>query len=135
MPTIEDFESKIIKTGNCWEWTGYIKSNGYGQLTQNGKTVLSHRVIYELYKGEIPHGLDLDHLCRNRKCVNPNHLEPVTRKENLMRGVGLTSQNLKKTHCPKGHEYNGVNLYRDTKNFRRCRECNRITQYNWRMNK
>ena len=135
MPTIEDFEYKIIKTGNCWEWKGYIKSNGYGQFYKNGKTVLAHRATYEQNKGKIPGGFDLDHLCRNRGCVNPDHLEVVTRKENLVRGVGLIAQNVKKTHCPKGHEYSGDNLYYDTKNCRRCRECNRITQVNWRLSK
>lgn len=70
----------------CWTHTGYVMPNGYGQVRVAGKTMLVHRAAYEILVGPIPAGLDLDHLCRNRACYNPDHLEPVTRKENLRRG-------------------------------------------------
>lgn len=76
-----------ITFGDCWEWSGsVIKSTGYGQVWADGTNHLAHRVVYELLIGPIPEGLQLDHLCRNRRCVNPEHLEPVTGKENIRRG-------------------------------------------------
>lgn len=76
-----------IQKGDCWEWTGALfQGTGYGQVWADGTTRLAHRVVYELLVGPIPVGLDLDHLCRNRSCVNPAHLEPVTRRVNVQRG-------------------------------------------------
>jgi len=94
--------------GQCIEWQGYILANGYGQIhlrKGKGGKVQAHRYVYEKAIGAIPEGLELDHLCRNRKCVNPNHLEPVTRRENLLRGETIPARNAAKTHCPKGHDY------------------------------
>lgn len=78
---------KISKKTGCWEWQRYLMPNGYGTLTRNSKVQLAHRYYYEQEFGKIPTGKELDHLCRNRKCVNPNHLEPVTRTENAHRGA------------------------------------------------
>lgn len=108
---LERFEANVMADPNsgCWLWTGHIKSViGYGWFYyKKGGTRLAHRVAYELYIGPIPSGLDLDHKCRVRSCVNPYHLEPVTRGENVRRGInGLTRAGLfmQKTHCRKGHE-------------------------------
>jgi HNH endonuclease len=85
---LDKLEDKILVGDGCWEWTGARKDNGYGTVSHPGRrTANAHRVVYELLEGPIPEGLDLDHLCRNRGCVKPGHLEAVTRKENLNRGV------------------------------------------------
>lgn len=128
--SLEDrFFAKVNKTEKCWLWTGCIRRGGYGWFRAEGRSKLAHRVSYEIHKGPIPDGLSLDHLCRVTSCVNPDHLEPVTRGENVLRGEGLSAQNARKTHCPKGHPYNAVNteIQRDRKGRRgrRCRVCHR----------
>ncbi len=111
--------------GDCWEWNAARTGPGYGAFWLSGRTQLAHRVAYELEVREIPEGLDIDHLCRNRGCVNPAHMEPVTRGENVLRGVGFTAENAKKTHCPSGHPYDSDNTYINGSGHRVCRECNR----------
>src|SRR3977135_3690762 len=93
-----------FQTGGCWPWLGSTTGSGYGQIRYGGH-LLAHRIAYVLRKGDIPTGLQLDHLCRNRSCVNPAHLEPVTGRENPLRGGSPTAVNAFKTHCPQGHEY------------------------------
>lgn len=119
------FWEKVIKTKTCWLWVGNKNSRGYGQLCRKiGTTEFAHRVSYELIKGEIPKGMVLDHLCRVHNCVNPDHLEPVTNRENIMRGIGVAAENAKKTHCPKGHQYSNKNYKSiNRKNKRRCIKC------------
>ena len=127
----------------CWLWKGTINPvTGYGAISitcelKKHKGLSPHRVAYELIKGPIPVGLDLDHLCRNPPCVNPAHLEPVTRKENLLRGVGtFQAQYGLRTHCAKGHPLSGENLrigwaqIRDAPrySFRICLTCRRAAQ-------
>lgn len=119
-------KSLVVVEGGCWEWQGGMNlRTGYGSLYVGGyKTVLVHRYSYQHYKGEIPAGLAIDHLCRNRKCANPDHLEAVTLGENVLRGVGVTAVNARKTHCHKGHEFTPENTYvAPTKGGRDCREC------------
>ena len=120
--TIVRFWIKVQKVNSCWEWTDFTHSDGYGKFRLNGKFVMAHRFSYEFLKEKIPEGLTLDHLCRNRKCVNPNHLETVTIKENLMRGFGACAVNARKTHCIHGHEFTPKNTYFD-KIGRHCRMC------------
>lgn len=111
-----------LDTG-CWVWTACILHNGYGQFRVGPKHKQAHRVSYTALVGEIPEGLQLDHLCRVRECVNPSHLEPVTGKENCNRGLDHSAN---KTQCPKGHPYSGENLYIKPGRLNRiCRICSR----------
>lgn len=93
----------------CWLWTGHHNSAGYGHIHYIGKVRRAHRVVYGLLKGELSKDLQIDHLCRNRACVNPDHLEEVTRRENIKRG-SCGEANKKKTHCKHGHPLSGYNL-------------------------
>ena len=124
---IERFADKIElgpEIDSCWNWTAHKDKGGYGKFKLNGKTVSSHRLSYELYKGSIPKGLQIDHLCRNRGCCNPDHLEAVTGKENVRRGdVGKNNQHINKTHCIYGHEFNEENTYLTKLGSRDCRKC------------
>lgn len=119
---IQPVEQRFMKyvkkaTSGCWEWGGTLQKNGYSTFYHNGKTVRGHRWSYEHFTAPIPQGKEIDHLCRNRKCVNPSHLEPVTRKENRRRAMPF--------HCVNGHAFTPENTYmHDGK--RHCRECRRI---------
>lgn len=127
LPMPERFWSKVNKNGpmwngtHCWIWLSSGTPEGYGLFWLHGKYVGAHRFAYAATIGSIPEGLPLDHLCRNPPCVNPKHLEAVTHQENLRRGNRGTHQR-DKTHCPTGHEYNGVNT-RVYKGRRFCRAC------------
>lgn len=114
----------VLQENGCWEWIGRSITNGYGQVKMNGCTRRAHRIVYERVKGPIPQGLTLDHLCRNRRCVNPDHLEPVTNRENLRRGMGLPARNARKTHCVRGHEFTPENTWYYGV-WRVCRTCKR----------
>ena len=109
----------VAKTGDCWLWTGHVNRGGYGMFNaEAGRTRVAHRQSYEIFVGLIPEGLQLDHLCRNRRCVNPAHLEPVTAAENTARGL-----NAKRTACPRGHDYTPENIYVNRLGAQVCREC------------
>jgi hypothetical protein len=118
----------------CMLWTGYITSQGYGRLSVRRRMMLAHRVSYELTFGLIPDGLPLDHLCRTPACVAPLHLEPVTQRENTLRGVGPAAVNARKTHCPQGHPYNEANTYL-FRGSRNCRICHQATVIRCRARK
>lgn len=131
---LQKIMEKVQVTDNCWLWNGFVAPTGYGRVKIHYKFRHAHRVIYELLVEEISEDLVLDHLCRNRQCVNPNHLEPVTVKENIMRGVGLASINAKKTHCKRGHAFDEGNTY-TLKNKRYCRICERAKTKRLRQQK
>lgn len=135
--TRENFYSKLKKMSNdCWEWQAKIHNpTGYGHICINGKTYLAHRVSYELHIGKIPKGLTVDHVCRNRKCVNPLHLRLLTGKENTLAGIGIAAQNARKTHCFRGHPLFGNNLYIDSKGGRVCKICQKIRYTKYLKNK
>lgn len=118
---------RVIPCGGCWEWTARLNRDGYGEFWWDDRAQKAHRVAYELMVGPIPDGLTLDHLCRNRCCVNPNHLEPVSITVNIrrMRPDG-------ETECPRGHPLTGDNVGtrtgRNGRPWRVCRRCDRERQ-------
>lgn len=111
----------------CWIWLGGKQPSGHGKIRIEGKTYQVHRVAFELVKGSIPKGLVLDHLCKNPSCINPDHLEPVTQRINLLRGNTFAAHNAAKTHCPKGHPYSGENLKSNARGDRICIQCRRVS--------
>lgn len=120
----------------CWDWAGYLRDNGYGQKWKDGRLTGAHRAAYEYVVGEIPPGLDIDHLCRNHGCINPQHLEPVTRRENNIRGM-LGELNAKRSanqgHCKHGHAFTVENT-RVAYGKRHCRNCSRNKYHSRKLN-
>lgn len=129
-----DALSRYTIAGNgCWIWNHVPTNSGYGAFCLDRIPRAAHRVVYELIKGPIPQGMQLDHLCRNRVCVNPDHLEPVTCRENLLRGSEThAARNAIKTHCKYGHPFSGANLGADRHGYKRCLTCHRELQKRWR---
>lgn len=129
---LERFRERV-KQGNaddCWPWAGTLRKDGYGVLSEcghQGRLVRVHRLAYELEIGPIPAGLTIDHLCRNRRCCNPAHMEAVSIRENVLRGESLRAQEARQTHCLRGYELAGENIYqRKDRTGRYCRICRRI---------
>lgn len=121
---IMKFIEPVTESG-CWIWMGHTMANGYGQFRYGGKAIPAHRAAYAIVRGIMPPSrTDLDHLCRTRCCVNPDHLEPVTRQENLRRGFG--SKLIGKDKCIRGHDLSVHLHFVGSKKVPRCRECSRI---------
>ena len=135
-PEIDRFLEKVEPLENgCIKWTAWTDKDGYGRFKRAGRSglnVMAHRFAYEYYVGTITSGLEIDHLCRNRSCINPDHLEVVTPKEHTLRGKTRAAANSKKTHCPQGHPYKGDNLYLTPEKGRSCRECRKEAQKRYR---
>lgn len=111
----------VLDENDCWRAT----PTGYAQITIDGKNMGAHRFAFEYFRGPIQGGLGLDHLCRVPSCVNPWHLEPVTQRENLLRGDTIPAKHAALTHCPRGHAYDEANTRRDKLGKRYCRACQR----------
>jgi hypothetical protein len=135
-PIEHRFISKISigHPSGCWLWQAHINYLGYGAMRKDSQMVGAHRVSYEIFKGPIPHGHEIDHLCRVRNCVNPNHLEAVTKRENISRSEGVSVQNARKTFCKYGHELTEENVYH-RKDGRQCKICRRQTDLNRRKDR
>lgn len=125
----EHFWKDVDKSGDCWRWANsHDKRTQYAMVMWEGRTAKAHRVAYELAREPIPPGLVIDHLCRNRWCLNPDHMEAVTQRENVLRGEGVAARHAQKTHCPAGHPYTEENTYHWPKapgRSRQCRACMR----------
>lgn len=129
IPPTQRFWAKVEVADDptqCWLWRGGLYRNGYGRFAwSSGHALLAHRYAYELMVAPIPEGLEIDHLCGARNCVNPKHLEAVPHRENLLRGNTITARHAAKTHCPQGHAYDRVNTHWTLAGTRKCRACNR----------
>jgi hypothetical protein len=120
----------------CWTGTQKARYDGYVAVSCGGKYYYLHRLVWETTKGQaIPEGMELDHLCRNRACCNPAHLEPVTGKVNTLRSEGVTAVNARKATCDMGHPLIASNLYRRPNGGRRCRFCNKKAAAKYRRKK
>jgi hypothetical protein len=137
--TRERFDSKVVKaTSGCWEWTGaHFQATGYAVFTMRSsdgkwRPYTGHSIAYRLYVGDVPDGMWLDHLCRNRGCVNPAHLEPVTPQDNVLRGYSPAPVSVRANRCHRGHEFTPENTYTKTKpngrTKRECRQCQRMRE-------
>lgn len=129
------FRVDVRGPDDCWEWLGSRspvtrRTGGYGKISVGGKMAYVHRVVYELTHGRIPDGLTIDHLCRNRACANPAHLEAVASRTNILRGDGACARHARKTHCSRGHEYTPENTYL-WRGQRQCRICIRRANLRW----
>ena len=125
-PLADRFWQFVLPEPNsgCWLWAGTMSGNGYGRIRDDrDRQIQAHRAAYELFVGPVSKGLDLDHLCRVRCCVNPDHLDLVTVTENVMRGFGIPANNARKTHCKRGHLLAGNNLRIRPDGRRVCRTC------------
>lgn len=123
---IEESYERIPFSG-CWIWTRHVDYKGYGRIHRKNKENKTHRFFYEEVKGKIPPNMTLDHLCRVRCCINPDHMEVVSSIENVLRGTGITATNKRKDRCVNGHLFTPENTSTREKGRRRCKTCTNIT--------
>lgn len=133
-------QSIKIDQAGCWRWKLNKDTDGYGRIQilkadGGSRSRPAHRIAYAEWRGEIPEGMEIDHLCRVRDCVNPEHLEAVTHAENTLRSYALPALNARKTHCVHGHEFSEANTYVTPGGARSCRACQRATQARCRQRK
>lgn len=128
------FWSRVDRTETCWNWTATI-SNGYGVINFGTTSYMAHRVAYTWQRQAIPNGLLLDHICRNTRCVNPDHLEIVTHVENTMRGLSPFAVKARQRCCRRGHEFTPENTYVRKNGTRWCNECRRMRERSYRERK
>ena len=126
--TASRFLAKVEMNGDCLMWTGAINPQGYARFWMNGGARQAHRVAYQAKNGPVPVGLQLDHLCRNRACVNTEHLEAVTAQINQHRGYSFSGINARRTECIRGHVFDEANTYINRKGQRKCRICQIVGQ-------
>jgi hypothetical protein len=119
--------TKVSLVGGCWVWVGARSGNGYGAFKHGSRTILAHRLVYEVVVGPIPRGLSLDHLCGNKACVNPAHLEPVTHRENMRRATSEV--------CKYGHAFTPRNTYVSNRGSRHCRACDAARHRRYRQSR
>jgi hypothetical protein len=122
--SLATFERRYVQNANtgCWLWQGYLNKDGYGKFSLSGRVYKAHQAAMVLFGRDVPQGAEIDHKCRVRHCVNPDHLEAVTHRENVRRGDIGKWQRVK-THCKSGHPLSGKNLYVGSDGFRYCRTC------------
>ena len=120
-------ERLVLAENGCWLYTGSCSPAGYGRIYDNGRDHV-HRVTFRHFRGSIPEGLQIDHLCRVRHCANPWHMEPVTPAENVLRGEGITAKQARQTHCKRGHSLEDAYVYRG---MRHCRICKKDRKEAW----
>lgn len=125
----EKFWSFVKKSDGCWVWTGST-ADGYGRFQAAGLNFSAHRISYTWIKGKIPDGLQIDHLCRVRRCVNPDHLEPVTSQINTLRGASMAAIVRRTNRCKRGHDLSDDGAYIRESGYRECKECNRMNARN-----
>lgn len=128
------FEWQTALGPGCMEWRGCFQLNGYGYLNKDGRKIRAHRAAYELFVGPIPSGMHLDHLCRNRACVNVTHLEAVTCRVNLLRGTGPTATRANQAQCKRGHSFDEPNTYYRPNGTRCCRVCRAMRKRKLKVN-
>lgn len=130
-PAMARFIDKVVIDDEHWRWEGSLHAEGYGHFRFEGRTQEAHRAAYTLFRGPVPEGMVIDHMCRTRDCVQPAHLEPVTDAENRRRGESPHARNARKTTCDSGHPFNEANTYLAPTGRRSCRPCNarRTSEY------
>lgn len=128
-------QTRVNKTETCWNWTGCVANNGYSKLRIQNKHTSAHRIFYKWFKGEIEDGLQIDHLCRNKLCVNPGHLEAVTPKINILRSEGVGAKNSRRNSCIRNHPLSGENLYMTPDGRRECKVCLNLRSETYRASR